>query len=125
MAAATAETMVADVGGVAPEGSLLMDEPLLEKADESTTHAVGSGSFTICLLGRHVQLPACGSRAAQLLYKAHADNRERGGSASGSLLERRLGRQRVKPIVSVLSVVSGLHRRRWSLKVQAGLDAAG
>ena len=46
MAAATAETMVADVGGVAPEGSLLMDEPLLEKADESTTHAVGSGSFT-------------------------------------------------------------------------------
>ena len=46
MAAAAAETMVADVGGVAPEGSLLMDEPLLEKADESTTHAVGSGSFT-------------------------------------------------------------------------------
>ena len=43
---AAAETMVADVGGVAPEGSLLMDEPLLEKADESTTHAVGSGSFT-------------------------------------------------------------------------------
>jgi len=46
MAAAAAETMVADVGGVAPEGSLLMDEPLLEKADESATHAVGSGSFT-------------------------------------------------------------------------------
>lgn len=40
------EALVADVGAVSKDGSLLMDEFVLDKADESEQHAVGSGSFT-------------------------------------------------------------------------------
>ena len=43
---AAKETMVADVGTVDKSSSLLMDDFVLDKADESTTHATGHGAFT-------------------------------------------------------------------------------
>jgi hypothetical protein len=45
-AALEKQAMVADVGAVSKDGSLLMDDFVLDKADESEQHAVGSGSFT-------------------------------------------------------------------------------
>lgn len=62
-AALEKEALVADVGAVSKDGSLLMDEFVLDKADESEQHAVGSGSFTNWLAENENKAPVCHSPA--------------------------------------------------------------